>query len=947
MAEVVDSIIAELIARDNGYIETFDKATAAHGRFKASVDKLKVQTFDLAAEGRKYKTGADTIARAEEEVTQRTTRTRKVRTDAVLASDKAIAASAKVTADKQIAEAERAARLSVVAQRAVDRQRAGLAQGTGALFGSSVPAGGSFVPPSVVPAATTEEVVAEKEINHLLADQATLQASLTVARGRDRDIIRDQITEMRLFNSLVRAGYTEEEATLQVEKRMLAIEAERVRIAEKQALTDVGNFAKGAGLGRLGGGTAAIAGIATVAGVAIGAQVVENAIEYGKALQNVSSQLGINTTALQVYERAAIQAGASQEQFVTGLGQLQAYLGRAQDGDEGAAKTFAALGVSITKATSAGELLPTLIDRISSIADPAQRAAIETRLFGEEGRKLDTMLAGGNAKINDLAEALERTGAILSSGEIQQLDDTARKYAELKAELEVDLARIVAGNADAIRSLANAFAFLADHIGGAIQKASQFAKAGSFGHPDIMKYSAVPMLAGVVGAAYGAVVGSDPVATPGGAKALGAATPGKVDSAALAKLFAPKPPKGKSAETLAREEAARQKRFTDQMARLDDQQLQARQDTTSDEQERSAIEIERINRERKAALDDIRTNVDFSAAQKKKLAAAQNAASDAQIAVVDARDRVSDIKRQAAADSLILDQKDNELRAAEDLATTVAERRRIELQLLANDQERQRIANQSVLDRAKAGDSSLNPQDIATARSNLKNQPAQAAAATASINARNRGPLADYLAQLPASADQVSEALQRVQVDGIQSITDGLADAASGAKSLASVFHDVAHQIIADLARIAIEKAIAFGVQAISGSPSLLSNSQASSWATANANFATAHRASGGNVVSGTPYMVGENGPELFVPPISGSVSPNQSLKAGGQSGGNSTVKHVIAIDPSPLFTTSVRQEAQGAAITVIAQVAPSIVGAAKSATLMEATRQRLPQSAG
>jgi hypothetical protein len=63
MAEVVDSIIAELIARDNGYIATFDKATAAHGRFKASIDKLKVGTFDLAAEGQKYKAGVSGMAR--------------------------------------------------------------------------------------------------------------------------------------------------------------------------------------------------------------------------------------------------------------------------------------------------------------------------------------------------------------------------------------------------------------------------------------------------------------------------------------------------------------------------------------------------------------------------------------------------------------------------------------------------------------------------------------------------------------------------------------------------------------------------------------------------------------------------------------------------------------------------------------------------------------------
>jgi len=41
-------------------------------------------------------------------------------------------------------------------------------------------------------------------------------------------------------------------------------------------------------------------------------------------------------------------------------------------------------------------------------------------------------------------------------------------------------------------------------------------------------------------------------------------------------------------------------------------------------------------------------------------------------------------------------------------------------------------------------------------------------------------------------------------------------------------------------------------------------------------------RASGGPVSSGTPYMVGEQGPELFVPGASGSIIPNNKLGGGG-----------------------------------------------------------------
>ena len=41
-------------------------------------------------------------------------------------------------------------------------------------------------------------------------------------------------------------------------------------------------------------------------------------------------------------------------------------------------------------------------------------------------------------------------------------------------------------------------------------------------------------------------------------------------------------------------------------------------------------------------------------------------------------------------------------------------------------------------------------------------------------------------------------------------------------------------------------------------------------------------RERGGPVASGNPYMVGEKGPELFVPRSSGTIVPNNQLSGGG-----------------------------------------------------------------
>ena len=46
-------------------------------------------------------------------------------------------------------------------------------------------------------------------------------------------------------------------------------------------------------------------------------------------------------------------------------------------------------------------------------------------------------------------------------------------------------------------------------------------------------------------------------------------------------------------------------------------------------------------------------------------------------------------------------------------------------------------------------------------------------------------------------------------------------------------------------------------------------------------------RASGGSVTGGTPYMVGENGPEVFVPGIDGTIIPNGGMAGGSGNSGN------------------------------------------------------------
>ena len=71
-----------------------------------------------------------------------------------------------------------------------------------------------------------------------------------------------------------------------------------------------------------------------------------------------------------------------------------------------------------------------------------------------------------------------------------------------------------------------------------------------------------------------------------------------------------------------------------------------------------------------------------------------------------------------------------------------------------------------------------------------------------------------------------------------------------------------------DNAAAAAAKLYGAGIGGISTSSFSISNS-------------TPARASGGPVASGQPYLVGEDGPEMFTPNVSGSITPNNKVSAG------------------------------------------------------------------
>jgi len=136
--------------------------------------------------------------------------------------------------------------------------------------------------------------------------------------------------------------------------------------------------------------------------------------------------------------------------------------------------------------------------------------------------------------------------------------------------------------------------------------------------------------------------------------------------------------------------------------------------------------------------------------------------------------------------------------------------------------------------------------------------------------------------------------------------------AVKGTASMKDAFRQMAIDIIGELYRIFVVKQITgFITRSITAAFPTFAGLPA--------------RANGGPVNANSPYMVGERGPELFVPARSGSIMPNSSLKSGGS----------VVVQQTINVTTGVQQTVRNEIQTLLPQIAE-----ASKAAVLDARRR-------
>ena len=250
-------------------------------------------------------------------------------------------------------------------------------------------------------------------------------------------------------------------------------EMDKIRAESEKAGQDSGDrFAQGFKLKH-----AAIVAAAGSVGASIGA-AINQSLDFAADLSATSKELGVGVERLQEWRYAASVAGVSANDLDGNVQKLTARIGLANSGNRDAQQSFVDLGVGFS--TTSGHARQTeavfkdVIQRLTEIEEPSERARVGAQLFGEQYQKLEPILQAGAEGFRQSTAEAGRFGAVMSAEEIKSLEKVNADLERMKSILSVRIAGVVSENADALIEMADSFATLANSAFDAVDAIQEF-----------------------------------------------------------------------------------------------------------------------------------------------------------------------------------------------------------------------------------------------------------------------------------------------------------------------------------------------------------------------------------------------------------------------------------------------------------------------------------------
>jgi hypothetical protein len=570
-----------------------------------------------------------------------------------------------------------------------------------------------------------------------------------------------------------------------------------------------------------------------VAGLSVGLiiQAGKAALEYAGHLGELADTLGLTTKDLQTFSYAAGQVGISQEELEAGIQKLTISMGKAQLGSKAQVAAFDAIGISLDqlKGKDAGEVFRLIADKLQNVSDRSQRAAVEVALFGKAGAKLDNLLSGSQGRLSELSDAAERLGIVLSDEQIQKADATADKIAALQTVLKANIAGAVADNADSILSLANALATLISSVGQAITGWKRMVAEFKAGMPFLAQG---PAGLGLYSQAADLAAKDQKNASTFAKIQSGLSNFGKKPKpvgGAAPKAFlggggggGSKRSRGGGADHSAQDSLRDANQFDQELRRAQMDVLQATQDLSHDYVERTTLGIQMLDLEKAGFDSEQRYQTALF-----KLTKGKEGQSDAQAAQLKIEfDKADQLRRQALLDEeqaqrrqdvAMLDQTNfdtqkDKLQSELQLATTAKEQRDIQLKLLDLSYAQEKARLEAVLADQQASEAAKeDARRRIAALSHTYGNDRQGV-----IN-NTMGPLESYLNGIPHTVEQTQEALENLEVQGLDGLATALSHVGEGWKAMRDIALHTIQDILAALIKMQVQKMIFSMLSSVAG----------------------------------------------------------------------------------------------------------------------------------
>lgn len=587
--------------------------------------------------------------------------------------------------------------------------------------------------------------------------------------------------------------------------------------AEKKASTGAGNI--GSGIEKM--TRAATAGVLALTAVLAAAatfafQAGQASLKMADDMANSARRIGIGTTALQEWRYVARKTGedaaavdADLEKFATKFAQAQAGISKE------AMKPFTRLMFDeddLRKIKDADQALEQVMDRISALKNPNDRQAIAEQIgLGS----LATAAREGGEEVARLRDEAAALGFVMDADIIKKGADAQGQLEDLSQVIGIQMAEAFINLSDEVLNFTSQIADAINALNDFIDKSQAAKRVTGFGLGDALGTAASPLglVKGLWKMGRFAVNGPNLVNTDaledlasGTGRYAPARTPRRSSSSGSPTLGSVpgRSSTNNNAERAAEREARRAERVEQEIFRARQRVLGIADEELMTVQERFDLAKKQIEMEREAEAKELESRLarkDITQAEfdQLKLIQTQTATLEDRVSSdVLARDLADE---RLAKERALTDLTADLLSLQSSAARTAKERREIELRLLAMAQRRAREDLETELSRTPG----LTDGDKQARRDALGQvQAAQSAA----VNRQTMSPLEAWRDQSLKTADEIAEAYEHVAARGLDALNDGIVDAIMNSKDLGETFSNVAKQIIADLASIAVRQSI-------------------------------------------------------------------------------------------------------------------------------------------